>query len=60
MALYGRLFSLVRPSQFYVQIFETRLRRITEIPLKYVIGTEQAISFFSGKPQSEYTGHVKL
>jgi len=33
MALYERSFSLVRPCQFYVQIFETRLRRITEIPL---------------------------
>jgi len=33
MALYGRLFSLVRPSQFYVQTFESRLGRITEIPL---------------------------
>jgi len=33
MALYGRLFSLIRPSQFYVQIFESRLGRITEIPL---------------------------
>jgi len=33
MALNGRLFSLVRPSQFYVQIFESRLGRITEIPL---------------------------
>jgi len=33
MALYGRLFSLVRPSQFYVQIFDSRLGRITEIPL---------------------------
>jgi len=33
MALYGRLFSLIRPSQFYVQTFEARLGRITEIPL---------------------------
>jgi len=33
MALYGRLFSLVRPSQFYVHIFESRLGRIIEIPL---------------------------
>jgi len=33
MALDGRLFSLVRPSQFYVQIFESRLGRITEISL---------------------------
>jgi len=33
MALYERLFSLVRPSQFYVQMFESRLGRITEIPL---------------------------
>ena len=33
MALYGRLFSLVRPSQFYIQIFESRLGRITEISL---------------------------
>jgi len=33
MALYGRLFSLVRPSQFYVQIFESRHGRIIEIPL---------------------------
>jgi len=33
MALYGRLFSLVRPSKFYVQIFESRLGRLTEIPL---------------------------
>jgi len=32
-ALYGRLFSLVRPSQFYVQIFESRLGRINEILL---------------------------
>jgi len=31
MALYGKLFSLVRPSQFYVQISESRLGRITEI-----------------------------
>ena len=31
MALYGRLFSLERPSQFYVQIFESRRGRITEI-----------------------------
>jgi len=33
MALYGRLFLLVRPSQFYVQIFESPLGRITAIPL---------------------------
>jgi len=33
LALYGILFSLVRPSQFCVQIFESRLGRITEIPL---------------------------
>jgi len=33
MALYGSLFSFLRPSQFYVQIFESRLGRITEIPL---------------------------
>jgi len=33
MALCGILFSLVRPSQFYVQIFESRLGRITEIPM---------------------------
>jgi len=33
MTLYGRLFSLERPSQFYVQIFESRLGRITENPL---------------------------
>ena len=37
MALYGRLFSLVRPSQFYVQTFETRLGRITEIPLYFLL-----------------------
>jgi len=30
--LYGRLFSLDRPSQFYVQIFESQLGRLTEIP----------------------------
>jgi len=35
MALYGRLLSLVRPSQFHVQIFESRLGRITEISLYY-------------------------
>jgi len=39
MALYGRLFSLVRPSQFYVQIFESRLGRITEIPLYNLVHT---------------------
>jgi len=33
MALYGRLFTLVRPSQFYVHILEPRLGRIAEIPL---------------------------
>ena len=33
MALYGKLFSFVRPSQFYVQIFGSLLGRITEIPL---------------------------
>ena len=33
IALYGILFSLVCPSQFYVQILESRLGRITEIPL---------------------------
>ena len=32
MALYGGLFSLIRPSQFYVQFFESRLGRITERP----------------------------
>ena len=36
MALDGRLFSLVRPSQFYVQAFESRLGRITEIRLYWV------------------------
>ena len=33
MALYGRLFLRVRPSQFYVQVFESRRGRITEISL---------------------------
>jgi len=33
MALYGGLFSLVRPYQFYVQIFKSRLGRLTEIPV---------------------------
>ena len=33
MALNGRLSSLVRPSQFYVQIFESRRGHITEISL---------------------------
>ena len=35
MALKGRLFSLVRPSQFYVQTLESRHGRITEIPLYF-------------------------
>jgi len=38
MALHGRLLSLIRPSQFYVQTFESRLGRITEIPLYKFVG----------------------
>jgi len=37
MALYRRLFSLVCPSQFYVQFFKSQLGRITEIPLYCIL-----------------------
>jgi len=43
MALYGRLFSLVRPSQFYVQIFESRRGRITEISLYSSVRRERKV-----------------
>jgi len=49
MALNGRLFSLVRPSQLYVQIFECRLGRITEIPLyceSYWFGRMDCVCLF--------------
>ena len=45
MALHGSLFSLVRPSQFYVQIFESRRGHITEISL-YFIKKLSIMSFF--------------
>jgi len=49
MALYGRLFSLVGPSQFYVQILESRLGRIFEIPL-YLIQVERQSDLRISKP----------
>jgi len=50
MALYGRLFSLVRPSKFYVQSFESRLGRITAIPLYTLVldfGISACVRIFS-------------
>ena len=46
MALYGRLFSLACPSQFYVQIFESWLGRVSEIPLVPNVFPENALAIF--------------
>jgi len=52
MAFYGRLFSLVRPSQFYVQIFESRPGRITEISL-YTNGTYKRVGLTTERRTTE-------
>jgi len=57
MALYGRLFSLVRPSQFYVQIFESRLGRITEIPLYFYGRAEHGILVLTYSKQKFIDGY---
>jgi len=56
MALYGRLFSLIRLSQFHVQTFESRLGRITEIPLYTILAPLR--QHVRTNPQPSFSGSL--